>query len=145
MRPSDGWTPAFAGVTIPAPVLESKLLMRTLAAILALTVALAPAFNATARDSLHAGCGSASPAQLSDPGADSHAGHVATHDSPVPAQSPCDCGCDCGPSHGCLTASAVAPETADPTGVAPGHSVPDQAFKPLSSRGDTPLYRPPIR
>jgi hypothetical protein len=135
---------------MPAPVVESKSHMRSTAAVLALIIALAPAFNAAAGDVLHTACGSAPSAPsapVTDPGADSHAAHAAhagTHDSTASKRLPCECGCNCGPGHGCTATSVAAPALSGTILLVAGVLAPAASFDALSSRIDPPLYRPPI-
>jgi len=136
--------PAQAEVTMLAPVVESKSHMRSTAAVLALIIALAPAFNAAAGDVLHAACGSAPSVPVTDPGADSHAAHAGTHDSTASQRLACECGCNCGPGHGCTATSVAAPAMSGTVLLVTGVLAPAASFDALSSRVDPPLYRPPI-
>ncbi|CAN5254623.1 hypothetical protein BH24PSE2_BH24PSE2_07920 [soil metagenome] len=124
-------------------VVKSKPSMRSIVAVLALIIALAPALAAFAGAALHEECGSAASSAMQD--ADMHAAHAMHDPAALPEfEDSCACGCDCGPAHGCLTASAAAPVTAGQTVAPAGEPAPAKACQAFSTRGETPLYRPPI-
>ncbi|MGH8496988.1 MAG: hypothetical protein ACREVN_12725 [Gammaproteobacteria bacterium] len=118
--------------------------MRSILATLTLVIALAPSVEALTGGPSYGGCDPTS-ARTAHDMTDTHANHHTAADAPMPeTQDHCGCGCDCGPAHGCTAASTAAPAAAGTALLFADALAPAAAFRPFSSRFDTPLYRPPI-